>query len=69
MEMQSTPYLIFLFFMKLNIKAVAATMSITTYCTMVTEVEAQNESAGTSEKVRLHCSILTAYFWKGKMAE
>ena len=40
-----------------------------TYWTMVTLDEAQNESAAGSVSVRLHCSMLTAYFWKGKMAE
>jgi len=40
--------------MKLNMNAVAATMSMMMYWVMVTEVEAQNESAGTSVKVRLH---------------
>ena len=69
MEMQITLYLTALFFMKLNMNAVTATSNIIKYCTMVTDVEAQKESAGTSVKVRLHCSMLTAYFWKGKMAE
>ena len=55
--------------MKLNINAVAATMSMMTYCTIVTDGEAQNESDGTSENVRLHCSMFTAYFWNGNIAE
>ena len=39
---------------KLLANAVAATTSIMTYCTIVTAWLAQNESAGTSVKVRLH---------------
>ena len=58
-----------LFFMKLNMKAVAATTSMMTYCVMVTSGDAQYESASTGVKVRLHCNMFTAYFWKGKMAE
>ena len=55
--------------MKLNMNAVAATTSMITYCMIVTLDEAQNESAGSSWKVRLHWSIFTAYFWNGKIAE
>ena len=69
MERASIEYLMAGFFMKLNMKAAAATMSMMTYCTMVTDSEPQNESAGTSVKVRLHWSIFTAYFWNGKIAE
>ncbi len=54
---------------KLLMKAEAATISITRYCQMVTVSPAHTLSAGISVKVRLHCSIFTAYFWKGKMAE
>ena len=38
-----------LFFMKLNMNAVAATTSMITYCMIVTLDEAQNESAGVRE--------------------
>ena len=68
-EKMSMPYFMFLFFMKLLINAAAAIIIITTYCTMVTSGEAQNESAAGAVKVRLHCNMYTAYFWKGKMAE
>ena len=69
MEMQSMVYFSDLFFRKLKAKAVAATTSMMRYCTMVTVVPAQKESGSTSVNVRLHWSMLTAYFWKGKMAE
>ena len=69
MEMQSMVYFSDLFFRKLKAKAVAATTSMMRYWTMVTVVPAQKELGSTSEKVRLHWSMLTAYFWKGKMAE
>jgi hypothetical protein len=39
------------------------------YWIIVTLEDAQNESASGAVSVRLHCSIFTAYFWKGKMAE
>ena len=55
--------------MKLLAKPAAATTSMMTYCTMVTDGLAQNESCAGSVSVRLHCSMFTAYFWKGKMAE
>ena len=58
-----------LFFWKLLAKPAAATTSMITYWTMVTEGLAQNESEAGSVSVRLHWSMLTAYFWKGKMAE
>ena len=58
-----------LFLLKLLAKAVAATTSMMPYCSMVTVSDAQNESASGCTKVRLHCSMLTAYFWNGKMAE
>ena len=61
--------LLALFFWKLEAKPAAATTSMMTYCTMVTLDEAQNELASGAVSVRLHCSMLTAYFWKGKMAE
>ena len=69
MEMASRPYFLFLSFMKLLAKPAAATTSMMTYCTMVTDGLAQNESCAGSVSVRLHCSMFTAYFWKGKMAE
>ena len=56
-------------FWKFEAKPAAATMSMMIYCTMVTEDDAQNESASGAVSVRLHCSMFTAYFWKGKMAE
>ena len=55
-------------FWKLEAKPVTATNSMKTYCRMVTDGLAQNESLPGSVRVRLHCSIFTAYFWKGKMA-
>ena len=58
-----------LFFEKLLIKAATATTSIIQYCMTVTVLVAQKESFGTSVNVRLHCSMLTAYFWNGKSAE
>ena len=54
---------------KLLAKEAAATMSIITYWAMVTPDDAQKESAATSVNVRLHWSMLTAYFWNGKIAE
>ena len=69
MLIASKPYLLALFFWKLEAKPVAATMSMMTYWTMVTSGCAQKESASGRVSVRLHWSILTAYFWKGKMAE
>ena len=65
----SKPYFILAFFWKLLAKPAAATTSMMIYCTMVTSGCAQNESLAGSVSVRLHCSMLTAYFWKGKMAE
>ena len=55
--------------MKLLAKAQTATMSMMMYWTMVTASPAQNDPAAGSVSVRLHCSMLTAYFWKGKIAE
>ena len=69
MDRQSTPYLKLLFLRKLNMNAVTATTSMMTYWMMVTDEDAQKESAGTSVNERLHCSMFTAYFWKGKIAE
>ena len=54
---------------KLLAKAAAATTSMITYCITVTVSDAQKESAAGSVSVRLHCSMFTAYFWKGKIAE
>ena len=65
----SSVYCICFLFWKFDAKPAAATMSMMTYCTMVTLDEAQNESASGAVSVRLHCSMFTAYFWKGKMAE
>ena len=65
----SNEYLAVLSFIKLNMKAVAATTSIMPYWMIVIYDDAQNESGATSVKVRLHWSIFTAYFWKGKIAE
>ena len=69
MEIPSRQYLALAFFWKLLAKPAAATTSMIIYCTMVTELPAQKESAAGGVSVRLHCSMLTAYFWKGKMAE
>ena len=66
--MARRPNLLELFFWKFEAKPAAATMSIMTYCTMVMLLDAQNESCAGSLSVRLHCSMLTAYFWKGKIA-
>ena len=62
-------YLRFLPLTKLLEKDVAATTSIIMYWTMVTALPPQNEVGSTSWKVRLHCSMLTAYFWNGNIAE
>ena len=56
------------FLMKLLEKAQAATTSMMMYWMMVTLSPAQKLPAAGSVRVRLHCSMLTAYFWKGKMA-
>ena len=69
MLMARRPYFRLAFFWKLLAKPAAATMSMMTYCTMVTSGCAQKESAAGAVSERLHCSMLTAYFWKGKMAE
>ena len=58
-----------LLFEKLLAKAAAATTSMITYWMTVTVLPAQNESGESSVNVRLHCSMLTAYFWNGKIAE
>ena len=69
MLMPSKLYFMAGFFWKLDAKPVAATTSIMMYCTMVTLDDAQNESAAGSVRSRLHWSMFTAYFWKGKIAE
>ena len=69
MESRSIVFFSAFRFMKLYMKAVAATTSMMTYWTIVTLEDAQNEPAGSSWNVRLHWSMFTAYFWKGKMAE
>ena len=69
MERASKPYLVAAFFWKLLANPAAATTSIITYWIMVTEEPAQKESADGSVSVKLHCNMLTAYFWKGKIAE
>ena len=68
MERASRPYFGPLFFWKLLANPAAATTSMMMYCTMVTDELAQNESLAGSVSVRLHWSMFTAYFWKGKMA-
>ena len=68
-EIASRPYFIFAFFWKFEAKPAAATISMMTYCTIVTDELAQKESASGGVSVRLHCNMFTAYFWKGKMAE
>ena len=58
-----------LVFEKLLAKAAAATTSMIQYWMTVTVLVAQNELGSTGLKVKLHCNMFTAYFWKGKMAE
>ena len=67
--MVSRQYFLLLVFWKLEANPAAATKSMMTYWTIVTDGLAQKESEAGSVSVRLHCSILTAYFWNGKMAE
>ena len=54
---------------KLLAKAAAATMSMMMYWITVTVLPAQNEPGASSVNVRLHWSMLTAYFWNGNIAE
>ena len=67
--MRSKPYFKEAFLLKLLVKAVAAMVIITKYWIMVTVFDAQKSPSASCVKVRLHCSMFTAYFWKGKMAE
>ena len=69
MLMASIAYWLFFFFWKLLAKPKAATSSMMRYWMMVTELSAQKEPSSGATSVKLHCSMLTAYFWKGKMAE
>ena len=69
MAMASNEYLVVLDLTKLLEKDVAATISIMMYWTIVTAVPPQNDEGSTGLKVRLHCSMFTAYFWNGKIAE
>ena len=69
MDRPSRPYLRLFTFWKLLAKPAAATTSMMMYCTMVTVELVQKEPGSGSVRVRLHCNMFTAYFWKGKMAE
>ena len=62
-------YLTALFLLKLKANEPAATTIMMTYWMTVTVSEAQKLSAAGASSVKLHCNILTAYFWNGKMAE
>ena len=66
--MSNKVYFLLAFFWKLLANPAAATMSMMMYCQMVTWSPPQNVSLAGSTRVRLHCSMFTAYFWKGKMA-
>ena len=54
---------------KLNANAVAATTNMIQYWMIVTVFPAQKEPSAGGVNDKLHCNILTAYFWNGKIAE